>query len=107
MAELSDCVIIGAGPAGLTAAIYLARFNLATLVFDTGESRCATVPRTRNHAGYPGGIAGAELLARMRAQANIRVGMSAACRFSRRFGPRLPRTAEDFAGEAVMDSTVR
>jgi thioredoxin reductase (NADPH) len=70
MAELSDCVIIGAGPAGLTAAIYLARFNLATLVFDTGESRCATIPRTRNHAGYPGGIAGAELLARMRAQAN-------------------------------------
>ena len=69
MAEPIDCAIIGAGPAGLTAAIYLARFNLNTRIYDAGRSRCAIIPLTRNHAGYPGGIAGAELLGRMRTQA--------------------------------------
>lgn len=64
-----DCIIIGAGPAGLTAAIYLARFHLAIRMFDCGSSRAALIPRTHNHAGYPGGISGKELLARMREQA--------------------------------------
>lgn len=64
-----DCIIIGAGPAGLTAAIYLARYHLKTRLFDSGNSRAALIPRTHNHAGYPGGIAGTELLARMQAQA--------------------------------------
>lgn len=70
MTDPIDCVIIGAGPAGLTAAIYLARFALTTRLYDAGQSRCATIPLTRNHAGYPGGIAGADLLDRMRAQAS-------------------------------------
>ncbi|MBW0006182.1 MAG: NAD(P)/FAD-dependent oxidoreductase [Sphingomonas sp.] len=64
-----DCVIIGGGPAGLTAAIYLARFHLDILVVDGGKSRAASIPCTRNHAGYPDGIAGEELLQRMRDQA--------------------------------------
>jgi thioredoxin reductase (NADPH) len=64
-----DCLIIGAGPAGLTAAIYLARFHLQTSVIDAGESRAALIPRTHNHAGYPGGITGKDLLSRMRMQA--------------------------------------
>ncbi len=64
-----DCAIIGGGPAGLTAAIYLARFRLRVRVIDAGDSRCALIPLTRNHAGFPDGVAGAELLARMRAQA--------------------------------------
>ena len=66
---MDDCIIIGAGPAGLTAAIYLARFHLRIRLFDCGSSRAALIPRTRNHAGYPDGIAGIELLALMRAQA--------------------------------------
>jgi thioredoxin reductase (NADPH) len=61
--------VIGGGPAGLTAAIYLARFHLDILVVDGGKSRAAWIPCTRNHAGYPDGIAGEELLERMRAQA--------------------------------------
>lgn len=64
-----DCLIVGGGPAGLTAAIYLGRFHRRVLVVDKGEGRLAMVPVTRNHAGYPGGIPGAELLKRMWAQA--------------------------------------
>ncbi|QNA84029.1 NAD(P)/FAD-dependent oxidoreductase [Sphingomonas sp. So64.6b] len=64
-----DCIIIGAGPAGLTAAIYLARFHLSIRLFDCGSSRAALIPRTHNHAGYPGGIKGTDLLALMLEQA--------------------------------------
>ena len=64
-----DCLVIGAGPAGLTAAIYLARFHLRVEVVDGGESRAAQIPMTRNHAGFPGGISGRALLDRMREQA--------------------------------------
>lgn len=67
--ETVDCVIVGAGPAGLTAAIYLARFHLSIRMFDCGSSRAALIPRTHNHSGFPGGIAGTELLARMHEQA--------------------------------------
>ena len=64
-----DCLIVGGGPAGLTAAVYLARFHLDILVVDGGKSRAAWIPCTRNHAGYPDGIEGKELLSRMRDQA--------------------------------------
>jgi thioredoxin reductase (NADPH) len=64
-----DCVVIGGGPAGLTAAIYLARYHLDVIVIDKGESRAAIIPLSRNHAGFPEGISGLELLTRMRAQA--------------------------------------
>jgi thioredoxin reductase (NADPH) len=63
------CLIVGAGPAGLTAAIYLARFHLKLKVIDAGNSRASLIPCTRNHAGYPDGISGEELIARMKAQA--------------------------------------
>jgi thioredoxin reductase (NADPH) len=66
---LEDCIIVGAGPAGLTAAIYLARFHLRIRLFDCGTSRAALIPCTHNHAGFPDGISGTELLARMLAQA--------------------------------------
>jgi thioredoxin reductase (NADPH) len=64
-----DCLIVGGGPAGLTAAIYLARFHLDILVVDSGKGRALTIPCTRNHAGHPDGIPGKELIARMKEQA--------------------------------------
>jgi thioredoxin reductase (NADPH) len=66
-----DCIVIGGGPAGLTAAIYLARFHLSVTVLDDGRSRARLIPMTRNHAGFPEGIAGAELVSRMQQQAEV------------------------------------
>ncbi len=64
-----DCVVIGAGPAGLTAAIYLARFRRRFRVIESGDSRAAWIPRSHNHPGFPDGVRGPTLLARMRRQA--------------------------------------
>lgn len=63
-----DCVVIGAGPAGLTAAIYLRRFRRDVRVVDAGDSRALAIKRSHNVPGFPGGIGGAALLNQMRAQ---------------------------------------
>lgn len=68
MADVFDCAIIGGGPAGMTAAIYLGRFRRRVALIDNGESRAALIPRTHNHPGYPDGIRGRDLLDRMRLQ---------------------------------------
>ncbi|GFE76939.1 NAD(P)/FAD-dependent oxidoreductase [Novosphingobium sp. TCA1] len=68
-AELLDCVVVGGGPAGLTAAIHLGRYHLSVVMVDEGRSRAAQIPLTRNHAGFPDGVSGEELLVRMRQQA--------------------------------------
>ena len=64
-----DVVIVGGGPAGLTAAIYLARFHLTTMIIDAGASRALMIPVSHNHAGHPTGIVGRVLVERMRAKA--------------------------------------
>ncbi len=64
-----DCVVVGGGPAGLTAAIYLARFHLSVALFDDGRSRAALIPVTHNLGGFPVGVGGPDLLRRMRFQA--------------------------------------
>lgn len=69
MPPMLDCLIVGGGPAGLTAAIYLARYRRSALVVDEAKSRCAWIPTSHNLAGFTGGIRGTDLLARIRAQA--------------------------------------
>lgn len=64
-----DCLVIGGGPAGLTAATYLARFHRDILVADDGNSRARWIPASHNCPGFPFGVAGNELLARFRTHA--------------------------------------
>jgi thioredoxin reductase (NADPH) len=63
-----DCLIVGGGPAGLTAATYLARFHRRVLLIDEGQSRAKFIPATHNYPGFLG-ISGGDLLASLRKQA--------------------------------------
>ena len=65
-----DCLIVGGGPAGLTAAIYLARYRRVAVIVDEGASRAALIPASHNYPGFKG-IAGPDLLARLRDQARL------------------------------------
>jgi flavin-dependent dehydrogenase len=47
-----DTLIIGGGPAGLTCAIYLARYRRHVIVVDSMESRAALIPETHNYPGF-------------------------------------------------------
>ena len=64
-----DAIVIGAGPAGLTAGIYLARFRRRVLILDGGRPRASWIPQSHNTPGFPHGVSGDELLGRLRAQA--------------------------------------
>lgn len=63
-----DTLIIGGGPGGLTAAIYLRRFTRKVALFDRGNSRLSLVPVSHNYPGFPEGVRGTELLDNLRCQ---------------------------------------
>jgi thioredoxin reductase (NADPH) len=65
-----DCLVIGAGPAGLTAATYLTRFHRRSVVVDGGRSRARWIPKSHNCPGFPFGVAGSALLDKLRSQAS-------------------------------------
>lgn len=67
--EFKDCIVIGAGPAGMTAALYLNRFHRDVTVLDAGNSRARWIPQTHNCPGFPDGLSGDELLERLCTQA--------------------------------------
>jgi thioredoxin reductase (NADPH) len=62
-----DCLVVGGGPAGLTAALYLTRFNRHFLLVDKGESRAEWIPTSHNIPMFAEGLGGPELLAMQRA----------------------------------------
>ena len=63
-----DTLIIGGGPGGLTAAIYLRRFTRNVALVDKGHSRLGWIPVSHNYPGFPEGINGKRLLENLRAQ---------------------------------------
>ena len=64
-----DVVVIGGGPAGLSAAIYTARAELDTLILDEADKLLEKAESIDNYFGFPDGISGKELLKRGRDQA--------------------------------------
>lgn len=83
MTERHDLIVIGAGPAGLAAAIYAARARLKTLVLDESVpgGQVKTTHKVSNYPGFPEDVKGADLAKAFAAQAE-------------RFGARIRRAVE-------------
>jgi thioredoxin reductase (NADPH) len=69
--EVADLIIVGAGPAGMAAAVYASSEGLATIVLEAAATggQAGTSPRIENYLGFPAGVSGAELAERAVIQA--------------------------------------
>ncbi|MFC6332844.1 thioredoxin-disulfide reductase [Paenibacillus septentrionalis] len=102
-------VIIGTGPAGLTAAIYLARANMSPVVIEGWQpgGQLTTTTEVENFPGFPEGILGSELMSNMRKQAErfgatFKTGSVKSVDFSKR-----PFTLDvEGLGEVVAESVI-
>ncbi|HLH57315.1 MAG TPA: NAD(P)/FAD-dependent oxidoreductase [Verrucomicrobiae bacterium] len=95
MRTRADIIIVGAGFAGLSAAVYLGRALRDTLVVDAGKSMGRWEPKVENYLGFPAGISGRGLLNRARRQAD---------RCSVRFKHDFIETTQRKGGEFLLQS---
>ncbi|MEN9939187.1 MAG: hypothetical protein RLZZ387_5766 [Chloroflexota bacterium] len=68
MTEGFEALVIGGGPAGLSATLYLARYDRQVALFDAGQGRSTWHQVNHNYLGFPGGLPARELRARGRRQ---------------------------------------
>lgn len=66
--EQFDVLVVGGGPAGLSASLYLARYDRRVLLLDSGDGRSSWHQINHNYLGFPGGVAARELRALGRRQ---------------------------------------
>lgn len=92
--EPVDCLMIGGGPAGLSAAVYLGRLRRSSLVIDDHAGRSLWSQVNRNYLGFPDGVEAAELR---------RLGRVQAARFGTRFCDGRVAAVREMAGLFCVD----
>lgn len=104
-----DALILGGGPAGLSAAIYLGRFTRRVLILDAQEGRSSFGQVNENYLGFPEGVTTRELRALGRRQAERFGARCQECQVLRveRIGPnfRVCTTDGDFDGRTLLFAT--